>query len=72
MSPLEFLEFHLAPGHYSLTYPLDLLASARHSSDQSDSHIFLKFDVRYLLIYFSIVHFFLQLILFEFYALSQM
>lgn len=42
-----------SPSHFFLTYPLDLLASARHNPDQSDSHIFLKFDVRYLLIYFQ-------------------
>ena len=36
---LEFLEYHLLSRYFSLIYPLDLLASARHSMDQSDSHI---------------------------------
>ena len=36
---------------FLLIYPLDLLPSARHIPDQSDSHISLQFGVRYLLVY---------------------
>ena len=53
MSPQEFLEYHLLSRYFSLTYPLDILASARHIPDQSDSRISLQFSVRYLLIYFQ-------------------
>ena len=41
---------HVSPG---LIYPLDLLTSARDIPGQSDSHIFLPFGVRYLLVYFQ-------------------
>ena len=35
---LVFREYHALSGYFSLIYPLDLLGSARHSPDQSDSH----------------------------------
>ena len=49
ISPLEFLEYHLLSFYFSFTYPVDILGSARHSLDQSDSHISLQFGVRYVL-----------------------
>ena len=52
MSPMEFPEFHLLSRYFSMICPPDLLASARQSPDQSDSHISLKY-LRYLLVYFQ-------------------
>ena len=40
-------------GYFFLIYPLDLLASAKHIPDQSDSHISLHYGVRYLLVCFQ-------------------
>ena len=53
MSPFEFQECHLLSDYFSFTYPLDLLASARHAPYQSDSHMSLQFGVQYLLISFQ-------------------
>ena len=52
---LVFREYHLLSGYFSLIYPLDLLGSARHSPDQSDSYTSLVFDICWFI--FSIVHF---------------
>ena len=49
MSPFEFHEGRVL----SFTYPLDLLASARHAPYQSDSHMSLQFGVKCLLICFQ-------------------
>ena len=53
MSPLNFLQYYLLSGCFALVYPLELLASPRHSPNQSDSHISLQLGVRYLLVYFQ-------------------
>ena len=65
MSPLKFLEYHLLSDYFFLIYLLDLLASARHIPDESDSHISLQFSVQYLLVYFHFILVYIPLFTFS-------